>query len=181
MRSLFRSFHTRIVAPFRTADIPPAQVSRGAGFGMFIALLPIVGQLYLTPVVWGVLRPFAWLRFNLPVAMGMALIVNPPIKVPLFYGYLVTGEALLALAGIAPGHSSTQFLAAEDVLAQGPWLERFWAVERLLALAVEHYALPLALGGTAWALTVGGLVGIGTHWTLMRRRRLGAIETTPAA
>ena len=170
MRAALRILHRRVVAPLRAGDVPTGQLSRGAGIGLGFALFPIVGQLYLTPVLWAALRPLLPLRFNLPVAMGMVLIVNPPVKVPLFYLYLLSGEALLSLAGMTAQTGAHDFKAAWDAAAEGAWIGRFSAIGRLLTLALERYALPLGIGGTVWAVLLGLFAWAGTAFYLARAR-----------
>lgn len=162
-----------LLAPFRMAGVPRGEMSRGAGLGLGVALLPILGQLYLTPALWAASRRLAWLRFNLPVAMAMVLLVNPPVQVPLFYFYLLSGEALLSLAGIRPDGGSGEFRAAMDALSGAPWAERWSAAEQLLGLALKRFALPLEIGGLAWALVVGLLAWGGVAWVLTWRSRSG--------
>ena len=163
----------RLLAPFRVAGVPRGELSRGAGLGLGVALLPILGQLYLTPALWAAARPLARMRFNLPVAMAMVLLINPPLKVPLFYFYLLSGEALLSLAGMSPGSGADAFRAAMDGLSAAPWPERWGAAGRLLGLALERYALPLGVGGLAWAVAAGLAVWGGVTWALTRRGESG--------
>jgi uncharacterized protein (DUF2062 family) len=171
MRALRHFFRRRMLAPFLLADVPPGQVSRGAGIGLFVALLPIVGQLYLTPAVWAGLRALPRLRFNLPTALAMVALISPPSKVPLFYGYIVTGDAVLHALDSAYIADSSAFRAQMAAMADAPWHEWFAQTGRLTGLALERYGLPLAVGGIAWAVVLGVTVGVGTAWVLTRRGR----------
>jgi hypothetical protein len=169
MTALARVIRRHLVAPFTMRGVPAHELSLGAGLGAGFALLPIVGQLYLAPVLWAAGRAWRRTRFNFPAALAMVLIVNPPVKVPLFYGYLLTGEALLDAIGVPHSRGAAEFRVVMNDLLDGTWAERPSAMMRALTLALEHYALPLGIGGCAWALVVGLAVGLGTHWALRRR------------
>ncbi len=149
------TFRRRVVAPFLLAEAPSGELSLGAGIGLFVALLPIVGQIPLTPVLWAVCRPLARLRFNLPVALGMVLLISWPVQVPLFYLYLLSGEALLGAAGFDPALGSHSFRAAMAGLAAAPWPQWFERAGHLIAVALERYTMPLGIGGVAWAVPLG--------------------------
>jgi uncharacterized protein (DUF2062 family) len=165
--------HRRFISPFLLREVPPEHLSRGAGIGLFVALLPVVGQLYWTPAVWALLRVLPRLRFNQPVAMAMVAVITPPVKVPLFYGYIVTGDRLLDTFGFAHMTDSTAFRAGIAAMADASWREWLDHTSRLIGLALERYALPLAVGGVAWAVVAGAGAGLGTAWILTRRARRG--------
>ncbi len=171
MRALKHFFRRRILAPLLLQEVPPGQASRGAGFGLFVALLPIVGQLYLTPALWAGLRGLPRLRFNLPIALGMVVLISPPSKVPLFYGYILTGDAFLQALDATYRADSTAFRTQMAVMADAPWSEWFAHAGRLIGMALERYGLPLAVGGIAWAAMLGAAAGLGTAWVLTRRAR----------
>lgn len=171
MRTLRNFFRRRVIAPFLLAEAPRGHLSRAAGIGLFVALLPIVGQLYLVPGVWALLRAFPRLRFNLPAALAMVVLVNPPSKVLLFYGYILTGEALLDAAGVVRATDNRAFRAGMAAMDAAPWSEWLDHAGRLIGLAFERYGLPLAVGGSVWAVVLGTAAGAGTAYLLTRRRR----------
>jgi uncharacterized protein (DUF2062 family) len=167
----------RVVAPLLRTDAPLGQVAWGAGVGMFIALLPIVGQLYVLPTVWAACRYLLGRAFHLPVAYGMVLLINPPLKILTFYLYLVSGAALLTLLG-DPGMQGG-FAEFKSVLfgESGDWLANS---PRAAGVALRHFGLPIVVGGILWAL-VGGVLAYGLVRVGVGRWRRGAAALSTGA
>jgi len=160
----------RLVDPILRAEASAGQVAWGAGVGMFVALLPMVGQLYVLPVVWAAARTVVRRAFHLPLAYGMVLLINPPVKVFTFYGYLLTGNVLLESFGAAGIGSGWAGFKAALLGTQGGWLSNSWHAAEV---ALRSFGLPILVGGVLWA-AVGGVLAFALAWGIastQRRRR----------
>ncbi len=167
-------FRRRVVTPIFQSGATRGQVAWGAGVGMFIALLPIVGQLYVLPPVWAACRYVLSRPFHLPVAYGMVFLINPPLKIFTFYGYLLTGEALLANLGRPAAEGGFAAFRTTLLGTGGDWLSNS---VRAAGIALQYFGPPIVAGGIVWA-AVGGVLAYGlVRIALARRGRPG----TPGA
>src|SRR5262245_41676016 len=141
------------------------------------ALLPVVGQLYTLPPLWAVCRYLLRRGFHLPIAMGMVILINPPLKVFLFYGYALTGDVMLRWVGqpgIAGGYDAFRAALTQD---GGSWLSNSAAA---LEVAVTRFGPSLVVGGIFWSIVGGPLCFALAWWAIARnRRRTAAGEAQP--
>ncbi len=66
-------------------------VAGAMGVGIFIALLPTLGQMVVAAAA------AIWLRVNLPIAVAMVWITNPVTMPPIFYSTYKVGAWLLGI------------------------------------------------------------------------------------
>jgi len=169
----------RVIAPVLQADAPAHQIAWGAGLGMFFALLPVVGQLYIVPALWSVCRYALRRVFHLPTALLMVACVPPPLKLLTFYGYAVTGNGLmraLGYEGMAGGLADFEAVTASD---GGNW---FVGAAHAIDAALTRFGPPIILGGFVWAC-IGGALAFASAWALIvryRRRRAALAPSTEA-
>jgi len=176
---LWRLAYVHLILPFQVSTAPIPQVAWGAAIGMFIGLTPTVGvQMYISALLWIICRYVFRFRFNLPIAIAMVWISNPVTVVPLYYGYLKTGEWLLAMWGhVGTPTDYAGFKAimkgAEELSAHALW-DR---IVRGLAALFWLFGWPIVVGGVAWAIPLAILTHPVTTFGLLRyRRRLAEQE-----
>lgn len=105
-------------------------VSLAVFVGVFLAFLPIPGQMLLAALI------ALWIRCNLPIAVSLVWITNPLTITPVFYSCYRLGRRLLDVPGVGfPRELSWDWLTAE--------LPQIWQ--------------PLLLGSVAMGLFFGGL------------------------
>jgi len=148
---------------------PPEFAARGVLFGVFFAFTPLVGiQLAAIVAFWSFIRTFIprW-DFNLIVAMAWIWVTNVFTLGPIYYGFVLTGQAMLGRWDEPLGYEAfTSRL--EALLAARPdasWLEEFWYGT---ISVLDAFGLPLFLGCVPWAV---GLAWVGYFWSLRFVRR----------
>lgn len=156
---------------------PAGQVAWGAGFGMFIALLPTVGQLYMLPPLWAAARYFLRRAFHLPMAYAMVLLINPPLKLFTFYGYYLTGLRLLRYLGMPESEPGFAAFKAALLGEDSDWLT---GSVRAGYLALRHFGPPIIAGGILWA-AAGGLLAYAAAWAALTAWRRTAERPGAAA
>lgn len=170
-----------VVTPLLQAHAPRRQVAWGAGIGMFIALLPMVGQLYVLPPVWAACRYVLGRAFHLPIAYGMVFLINPPLKILTFYLYLLSGDALLAALGHPAMEGGFSAFSTTLLGAEGNWLANS---ARAAGVALQIFGPPIVVGGVLWAV-LGGILAYALARIALARRgrdtRLAAHARAPSA
>ncbi|RLA02763.1 MAG: DUF2062 domain-containing protein [Gammaproteobacteria bacterium] len=106
-------------------------VARGGAIGVFLAFMPILGQMPLAVVT------AVFLRGNIPVALALTWISNPFTAPPIFYGCYRLGQLLLGgYAASEPYHFTVHwFLNNLTPLALGS------LVAGTLAALLTHFLL----------------------------------------
>lgn len=168
-RSISRLVRRKLVIPMFSSRRPPEFAARGVLFGILFAFTPLVGiQIAAILAFWSFVRAFfpRW-DFNLIVAMAWIWVTNVFTLGPIYYGFVLTGQAMLGRWNEPLGYEA--FTSRLDaLLAATPnasWLEEFW----LGTISVlDAFGLPLFLGCVPWAV---GLAIIGYFWALRFVRR----------
>jgi uncharacterized protein (DUF2062 family) len=119
-------------------------VSRGAGMGMFIALIPVPFQMVIVVVAAIILR------FNLPVAFFVVFITNPLTMGPVYYLTYRLGTWLLGMPGI-PRPEEITFDWFFDLL-EVIWLPLYLGS---LVTGVVAGSISLLLIDFLWAVYIG--------------------------
>ncbi len=168
-RSTVRFIRRKLVVPMFSSRRPPEFAARGVLFGVFFAFTPLVGiQLAAIVAFWSFVRTFIprW-DFNLIVAMAWIWVTNVFTLGPIYYGFVLTGQAMLGRWNEPLGYEAfTSRL--DNLLASSPdasWLEEFWYGT---VSVLDAFGLPLFLGCVPWAV---GLAWIGYFWSLRFVRR----------
>jgi len=168
-RSAVRFIRRKLVVPMFSSRRPPEFAARGVLFGVFFAFTPLVGiQLAAIVAFWSFIRTFIprW-DFNLIVAMAWIWVTNVFTLGPIYYGFVLTGQAMLGRWDEPLGYEAfTSRL--EALLAARPdasWLEEFWYGT---ISVLDAFGLPLFLGCVPWAV---GLAWVGYFWSLRFVRR----------
>ena len=178
MKNPLRLAYTRLIVPFQQSMAPVNEVSRGALVGMFVGLAPLMGvQMYIAAAIWIISRYVLRCRFNLPIAIALVWITNPLTVVPIYYGYLLTGNWLLSVfdllfTPILYEEFQAMFMALQSD-ATIPWVERL--VGGIVMLFWE-FGWPIVVGSTVWAIPLALFSYPLTAFLLRRYRMMLARE-----
>lgn len=179
MRKLLRLLQRHLILPFQESDAPAPQVAWGAAIGLFIGLTPTMGvQMYLSAAVWVICRYGLRLNFNLPIAIAMVWISNPVTVVPLYFGYLKSGDWLLGWLGypVSTMDYATFEALFHNIGQENPhgWWER--TVEGIL-LVFWKFGWPIVVGGLAWAISLSIASYPAALFAVLRYRKAAAART----
>ena len=167
--------YDHLVRPFLTTHDSLPRVALGASVGMFVGLTPTVGiQMYIVTVIWLVCRYAFRLRFNLPLAISLVWISNPVTTVPIYFGFLETGDWALGLLGYPVTDMSLEVFRQQVAnLGGGENLHFFrWLLYATEVLLIR-FGWPMVVGSLFYAVPLAVLsypatmVGLGRY-----RRRL---------
>jgi uncharacterized protein len=173
LKRLVRLVHAHLIEPFLETHDRLTRVAWGAAIGMFVGLTPTVGiQMYVVTLIWALCRYAFRVRFNLTIAISMVWISNPVTTLPLYYLFLKTGDALMALLGYEVTEMSFAVFRAEvhSLSAGQPvdWLH--WLLYAGQVFLVE-FGWPIVVGSLVWAVPGSALTYPFTTVTLGRYRR----------
>lgn len=172
-----RQIYLHLILPFQQSHAPVWEVARGTAIGMFVGITPTVGvQMYVVFLIWLACRLFR-LRFNLPIGIAMVWISNPVTFIPMYYGYLKTGQWVLELWWGIPIMDMTYASFQQNMMAlinngDAGYFEMLVAG---FTVVVLEFGWPIALGSMVYAvpLTVA-TYPIASVTLLMYRKRLAA-------
>lgn len=156
----WQRFRRHLMDILREKD-PPPRIARGAGIGIFVAFLPIMG--IQMPVATMLALP---LRGNIKAAIAGVWVTNPLTFIPLYYAVYRFGLLL------APSRRMgwAEFEAVLIKSANWNWAEIRESVIQLVDMSAD-IMVPLWLGGVVWGL----FFGIATYFaTLRAAKRLRA-------
>ncbi|MGB0714565.1 MAG: DUF2062 domain-containing protein [Phycisphaerae bacterium] len=166
MRDFHRRIRKFIIHKVLHADDSPHVIALGLGIGMFVAFLPLVGvQTFLA------LALAALLRANKAVCVPVVWITNPATLIPIYYGCLVLGQAVLHGSSASSGQDMTSlsaFAPDASVFELAYWKQ---LIETTMSFATELWVgcliVSTVLGCTAYFLARWGVTAYRE-----RRRRL---------
>jgi uncharacterized protein (DUF2062 family) len=149
----WRRFRRHLMDILREKD-QPARIARGAGIGIFVALLPIMG--IQMPVATMLALP---LRGNIKAAIAGVWLTNPLTFIPLYYAVYRFGLLLAPSRRMEWGVFETVFLKS----ANWNWAEIRESLIQLLNMSAD-IMVPLWLGGAVWGL----IFGVATYFATLR-------------
>ena len=169
-----RLLRLRLVIPVLRATEAADYTARGVFVGILVALTPTVGlQMFIVAVIWALvrfLRP-SW-DFNVVVGMLWPWLTNVFTAPPIYYAFLVTGQAMLGRWGEASGYALFQDRMVKLMETDATF------IGSLLIYVVgifDAWGMPMMIGCIPWAI-VGAFLG---YWWSLRlihrfqnRRRL---------
>jgi uncharacterized protein len=171
---LARYARYRLVIPLLRARHPAEYTARGVLVGVVCGLMPILGQSGIVLLVWlATRRLFNW-HFSLVIAVLWTFISNPLTSPPMFYGFYMTGQAMLGQWQDLSGFDSfTALIHSFSSDSLSPWEH----VREFLDTLFLDWALAMWVGFLPWAALCGWL---GYRWSLkavtayrhMRQKRL---------
>ncbi len=165
-----QKFRRRLVAPMFSSKRPPEYAARGVGIGLLFAFTPLVGaQILIVLAFWSFVRSFApKYDFNVIVAMAWVWITNVFTIGPVYYGFVKTGQFMLARWDEPLGYNA--FTSRLDALMAGDptvsWWESVWYGTISL---LDTFGLPLFIGCIPWAIGFGWFGYVWAHRFVKRR------------
>jgi hypothetical protein len=166
-RRFLRLLRLRLVIPVLRSPAAPDYTARGVFVGLLVAMTPTVGfQMLIVAGIWAmvrVLRP-AW-DFNVVVGMLWTWLTNVFTVPPIYYMFLLTGEAMLGRWGEAGGYAMFSAQLVKLLQTDASFLESLW----IYAVGIfEAWGAPMLLGCVPWAIAAAFL---GYWWSLRLIRR----------
>jgi uncharacterized protein (DUF2062 family) len=181
--NLSRLTRLRLVIPLKRGQMPPEYIARGVAVGLAIAFTPTVGvQLIAVFAIWGLSRSLPpRFHFHVVPAFAWVWVTNLFTIGPIYYGFLLTGQAMLGRfdeLGSVGLHAFSARLT-ELVSADTGFFEGLW--EGTVAL-FDIWGLPLFLGSIPWAI---GTAWLGYFWSIrfvtrFRATRQKRLEKRPS-
>lgn len=171
---LYRLTRYRLVIPLLRGRHSPQYTARGVGLGMFWAMTPFFGaQMLLVTINWLIARKlFSW-DFSLANGIAWVWVSNVFTIIPLFFGYLITGQFMLGDHASINGYGKfvdvwTSSFSGSSSLWEG--------VANWFAIMVNGWGLPILIGSIPWSII---LAIASYHLSLnfmqnYQRRRYGA-------
>lgn len=161
-----------LVQPFIESSAPISHISWGAAIGVFVAMTPTMGiQMYIVAVLWVFCRSLLRFHFNLPIAVAMVWISNPVTMVPLYYGFLATGELFLGLDP-AFGGDFAEFRRIFQEARGNASTDWSRALIGGIALLFWRFGWPMLVGSLVWALPLAAITYPVTTFAMLRYRFL---------
>lgn len=164
-----RLLRYRLIIPMLRGQNLPEYTARGCGFGLALALTPLVGvQMPLVAAVWSIVRLVRpSLNFNLVVALAWTWTTNVFTVPPVYYVFLQTGNLMLGRWGSFSGFGRFSE-RLDEILNSGA--EGFDAIWLTTVAMVDEWGLPMFVGCVPW-MVVGGWFGY--KWSLVYLKRFG--------
>jgi uncharacterized protein (DUF2062 family) len=159
----------RLVIPILRSPDAAEYTARGIFVGLLVALTPTVGiQMAIVAGIWAVVRLVrpAW-DFNVVVGMLWTWLTNIFTVPPIYYVFLITGEAMLGRWGEAGGYAVFSERMVELLQTDATFLESLWVHA---AGIFDAWGVPMLLGSLPWAI-VGAFLGYWWSLRLIRRFR----------
>jgi uncharacterized protein (DUF2062 family) len=152
-RRFLRLLRLRLVIPVLRSPAAPDYTARGVLVGLLVAMTPTVGfQMLIVAAIWAMvrlLRP-AW-DFNVVVGMLWTWLTNIFTLPPIYYMFLLTGEAMLGRRGEAGGYAMFSAQLVKLLRTDASFLESLW----IYAVGIfEAWGAPMLLGCVPWAIAV---------------------------
>jgi uncharacterized protein len=146
-RPILRRLRLRMARAFARFRHPPRDAARAALVGLGIAFTPTFGlRMPIVFLLWLLTRR-RW-HFHLAPALACTWVTNALVTLPLYYLFLVTGQALQGRFHDLSGYA--QFEAAMTALTDG-------ALGTLAWLLFRDWGATLWLGALPWSLLMGWL------------------------
>ncbi|MDA1098488.1 MAG: DUF2062 domain-containing protein [Proteobacteria bacterium] len=157
-----RLLRLRLVIPVLRSPAAADYTARGVFVGLLVAMTPTVGfQMLIVAGIWAavrLLRP-AW-DFNVVVGMLWTWLTNVFTAPPIYYLFLLTGEAMLGRWGDAGGYAMFSDRLVELLQTDASFLESLW----IYAVGIfDAWGVPMLLGCVPWAF---GSAFLGYWWSL---------------
>ena len=163
----------RLVVPILRGHHHSADYTARAVFvGLLVAFTPTVGvQMPIVAAIWGGVRAVrpSW-SFNLVIALAWTWVTNVVTVPPIYYVFLITGQAMLGHWSDILGYQAFSARLAHSLVADGDCIEALWAYVLNL---LDAFGLPIFLGCLPWTLLVSWL---GYRWSLKAAHRLRALR-----
>jgi len=161
-RRFWRLMRLRLVIPVLRSSAAPDYTARGVFVGLLVAMTPTVGvQMAIVLGIWAVLRVLrpAW-GFNVVVGMLWTWLTNIFTVTPIYYLFLLTGEAMLGRWDEAGGYVMFSEQLEKLLETDASILESLW----IYAVSIfEAWGVPMLLGCVPWAIASACL---GYWWSL---------------
>lgn len=158
----------KFVVPMKRSPHPPEYTARGVAMGVFWGITPLVGvQMYLVFMCWLAAKWHPKLNFHLLQGMLWVWVSNIFTLVPMYYGFYVTGQAMLGRFDDISGYG-----AFSGLLDTGAWEgASFWeSMKQYFIYIADTFGLPLAIGWIPYAV-IGAWVGYKATLRVVRARR----------
>ncbi len=161
-RRFWRLVRLRLVIPVLRSSATPDYTARGVFVGLLVAMTPTVGiQMAIVAAIWAVVRVVrpAW-DFNVVVGMLWTWLTNIFTLPPIYYLFLLTGEAMLGRWGEAGGYAMFSERLVKLLKTDASFLESLWIY---VVGIFEAWGVPMLLGCVPWAIASAFL---GYWWSL---------------
>ena len=169
---LARLVYDHLVRPFVESSAPISHISWGAAIGMFVTMTPTVGiQMYIAAIIWIILRTVIRFHFNLPIAVAIVWISNPVTMIPLYYGFLVTGNLVLGI-DMAQTMEFGDFRLIFQQAQADPATGLSEAMLSSFMLLFWRFGWPMVVGSLVWATPLAVLTYPFTTFAMLRYRYL---------
>ena len=172
-----RLMRLRLVVPILRSPEAADYTARGVFVGLLVALTPTVGiQMVIVAGIWALVRMLrpAW-DFNVVIGMLWTWLTNVFTAPPIYYVFLLTGEAMLGRWGESGGYGMFSERLAGLLEADATFVASMW----VYAVGIfEAWGVPMLIGCLPWAIA-GAFLGY--WWSLrlihqFRDRRRGAFN-----
>lgn len=171
--------HKNVVQPFTDSRDPVPEVALGASVGAFLGFTPTVGiQMPTVLMIWFFFRFVFRIRFNMIIGMAMVWVSNPLTMIPMYYGFLVTGNWMQEMAGIQfMAISYAAFTAEfERLNAMGDMSFLIWLYHAAQVLIME-FGWPMVLGSLIYAIPAAIIAyPLTGYWVLKYRKHLAVVK-----
>jgi uncharacterized protein (DUF2062 family) len=172
----WRLMRLRLIIPVLRSPDAADYTARGVFVGLLVALTPTVGiQMAIVAGIWGMVRLVrpAW-NFNLVIGMLWTWLTNVFTVPPIYYVFLLTGEAMLGRWGESGGYAMFSERLVGLLETDATFLESLWVY---VAGIFDAWGVPMLIGSIPWAIAGACL---GYWWSLrlihrFRDRRRGRI------
>ena len=173
-KRLRRLLRLRLVIPVLRSPDAADYTARGVAVGLLVAMTPTVGiQMAIVAGIWAVVRMTrpSW-DFNVVVGMLWTWLTNIFTVPPIYYTFLITGEAMLGRWGEAGGYAVFSERLMKLLQTDATFFESLW----IYAVGIfEAWGAPMLIGCIPWAI---GSAFLGYWWSLrlvlrFRERRRG--------
>lgn len=165
---LGRYLRYKLVVPMKRSPHPPGYTAKGVAVGVFIGMTPLVGiQMYLSTMAWLACRWHPKTDFQLLQAILWVWISNVFTMVPMYYGFYVTGQAMLGRFDDISGYE-----AFAELFKFSKWQgDTFWhTMENYFIYVADKFGLPLGIGWIPYGVVFGWIAYKVTLKLLVERR-----------
>ena len=157
-----RLLRLRLVIPILRSPAAADYTARGVFVGLLVAMTPTVGiRMAIVAAIWAIVRVVrpSW-DFNVVVGMLWTWLTNIFTVPPIYYLFLITGEAMLGRWGEVGGYAMFADRLVNLLEADATFLESLW----VYAVGIfDAWGAPMLLGCVPWAV---GLAFLGYWWSL---------------